>query len=89
MPKTLPWQVLALSVDGSRADKLLDYMMSFETRRSIQWCDDLGLHKMRYRLMDCGSDVCASASEFTFGWRGKMQSCLQTDLVSVYTMGST
>nr|KAE8937697.1 hypothetical protein PF009_g12398 [Phytophthora fragariae] len=91
MPKRIAWQDTALGIDDPIADAVLDRMKSYEITKSntmaCTMCSDLEPHKMRYRLMECNSQMCESASEFAFGWRGKMVTCLKNDEVSIYTVG--
>ncbi|OWZ07866.1 hypothetical protein PHMEG_00019681 [Phytophthora megakarya] len=80
MPKTLPWQAVALCVDGSSADALLDNMKAFDITKSntmaCTMCVNLDTHNMRYRLMECSSEACATVSLLGCRWRGKTLTCI-------------
>ncbi|KAE9103436.1 hypothetical protein PF010_g13731 [Phytophthora fragariae] len=90
MPKQIVWQGTALGIDGASADAVLDGMKSFVIIKSNTMaciiCSDVESHKMRYRLMECSSQLCESASEFACGWRGKMAICLKNDEAFIYTV---
>ncbi|KAE8965898.1 hypothetical protein PR003_g7111 [Phytophthora rubi] len=50
-------------------------------------CGGAEPHKMRYRLLECSSDTCYEASDMKCAWRGKLLTCLQTHLISIYEIG--
>ncbi|GMF48615.1 unnamed protein product [Phytophthora fragariaefolia] len=91
MPKHIAWQCTAVGVDGASADAVLDGMESFEITKSNKMayttCPDLDPHQMHFRLLECCSQSCESASEFACSWRGKMVTYLKTDEISIYTVG--
>ncbi|ETM35202.1 hypothetical protein L914_17861, partial [Phytophthora nicotianae] len=91
MPKRVCWNERAVDVDASEADAVLDSLKSFDIDKSqtmaCTLCRDAE-HKMRYRLLVCGSQACCEASELKCAWRGKIVTCLETEHASIFEFGS-
>ncbi|KAE8900794.1 hypothetical protein PF003_g14936 [Phytophthora fragariae] len=70
------------------ADAVLESLNAFDMAKSNTSkrtaCVGAEPHKSRYRLLECSSDACHDASEFKCAWRGRMTTCLETNLVSIY-----
>jgi hypothetical protein len=92
MPRRIPWVETSLSVDPDTADAVLESLKAFDIAKSntskCTACLDAESHKSRYRLLECSSDAaCHDANEFKCAWRGRMITCLETNLMSIYEFG--
>lgn len=90
MPKTIPWCVLGEGVAPAEAATELAKLRSFDITKSNKIACSIcsgELHLMRYRLLVCSSEACCEGSELQCAWRGKLLTCLETDLVSIYECG--
>ncbi|KAE9248043.1 hypothetical protein PF004_g4031 [Phytophthora fragariae] len=88
MPPRIDWRETA---EAAEADVQLAALKSYVINKSDTMvytvCGSAEPHNMRYRLVECGSDTCYEASDMKCAWRGKLLTCLQTHLISIYEFG--
>jgi hypothetical protein len=90
MPRWVSWEGLAVNVGGAEAEAVVARLKSFDIDKSqaMECTICLGTdRKMRYRLLECGSESCAGASAVKRAWRGKMLTCLETEHVRIFDYG--
>ncbi|ETI30500.1 hypothetical protein F443_22377 [Phytophthora nicotianae P1569] len=66
MPKRIDWKDVALGISSLDAEEVLSTWKSYEVTKSNQLacvvCPEDTAHKMRYRLLKCASNACATSS---------------------------
>ncbi|OWZ22015.1 hypothetical protein PHMEG_0003331 [Phytophthora megakarya] len=90
MPKRIAWHEVALGANAATAEAVLNGMKAFEITKIITlactMCAEVELNKLRYGLLECSSEACESASEFACDWRGKMVTCLTSEVAPIYAV---
>ncbi|RLN95026.1 hypothetical protein BBJ28_00023485 [Nothophytophthora sp. Chile5] len=94
MPKRIDWKDVALGTSAPDAEGLLGALKTYEVTKCNQLacvvCPEDATHKMRYRLLKCASEACASSISShgqACTWRGKTLSCMENDVVSIFQVG--
>ncbi|RLN48812.1 hypothetical protein BBJ28_00013307 [Nothophytophthora sp. Chile5] len=94
MPKRIDWKDVALGTSALDAEGLLGALKTYQVTKCNQLacvvCPEDATHKMRYRLLKCASEACAtsiSSHGQACPWRGKTLSCMENDVVSIFQVG--
>jgi hypothetical protein len=94
MPKRIDRKDVALGTSALDIEEVLGALKTYEVTKCNQLacvvCPEDATHKMRYRLLNCASEACAtsiSSHGQKCPWRGKTLSCMKNDVVSIFQAG--